>query len=92
MTKLQTIDVTTASGLRFTTDVAGPENGPLVEKLLAFALGRKLEGYDEIVVDDLMDEIARDGYRMRAVIDGVVTSYPFTHRRIEVQRRLDERN
>ena len=26
----------------------------LVEKLLAYALGRKLEGYDEIVVDDLM--------------------------------------
>jgi hypothetical protein len=36
-----------------------------VEKLLAYALGRKLEGYDEIVVDDLMGEIAGDGYRMR---------------------------
>ncbi|MBM3740592.1 MAG: DUF1592 domain-containing protein [Acidobacteria bacterium] len=64
----------------------------LVEKLLAYALGRKLEGYDQIVVDDLMGEIARDGYRMRAVIDGVITSYPFTHRRIEVQRRLNEQN
>jgi hypothetical protein len=55
----------------------------LVEKLLAYALGRKLEGYDEIVVDDLMSEIAADGYRMRSLIQGVVTSYPFTHRRIE---------
>jgi hypothetical protein len=54
----------------------------LVEKLLAYALGRKLEGYDEIVVDDLMSEIAADGYRMRSLIQGVVTSYPFTHRRI----------
>ena len=26
----------------------------LVEKLLAYALGRRLEGYDEIVVDNLM--------------------------------------
>lgn len=60
----------------------------LVEKLLAYALGRKLEGYDEIVVDDLMIELAADGYRMRSLIDGIVTSYPFTHRRIEVLRRL----
>ncbi|MBL8228504.1 MAG: DUF1592 domain-containing protein [Bryobacterales bacterium] len=58
----------------------------LVERLLAYALGRRLEGYDEIVVDNLMGEIAADGYRMRALIDGVVTSYPFTHRRIEEHR------
>ena len=57
----------------------------LVEKMLAYALGRKLEGYDEIVVDDLMSEVAADGYRMRAIIHGVVTSYPFTHRRIQIQ-------
>jgi hypothetical protein len=64
----------------------------LVEKLLAYALGRKLEGYDEIVVDELMGEIGKDEYRMRALITGVVTSYPFTHRRIEEQRRLNEQN
>lgn len=57
----------------------------LLERLLAYALGRKLEGYDEIVVDDLMEDIAADGYRMRSVIYGVVTSYPFTHRRVEEQ-------
>jgi len=60
----------------------------LVERLLAYALGRKLEGYDEIVVDNLMDDLAADGYRMRSVINGVVMSYPFTHRRIEDTRRL----
>jgi hypothetical protein len=54
-----------------------------LEKLLAYALGRKLEGYDEIVVDDLMEELAADGYRMRSLIYGVITSYPFTHRRVE---------
>jgi hypothetical protein len=64
----------------------------LAEKLLAYALGRKLEGYDEIVVDDLMGEIAGDGYRMRALINGVITSYPFTHRRIEEPRRPNEQN
>ncbi|MCA9097188.1 MAG: DUF1585 domain-containing protein [Planctomycetaceae bacterium] len=55
----------------------------LVEKLLAYALCRRLEGYDEIVVDKLMKEIAVDGYRMQTLVTAVVTSYPFTHRRIQ---------
>jgi hypothetical protein len=55
----------------------------LVEKLLAYALCRKLEGYDEIVVDKLMGKIADDGYRMQTLVTTVVTSYPFTHRRTE---------
>ena len=62
----------------------------LVEKLLAYALCRRLEGYDEIVVDGLMQEIARDGYRMQTLISSVVTSYPFTHRRIQDKRISDE--
>ena len=55
----------------------------LVEKLLAYALCRRLEGHDEVVVDDLMQEIAQDGYRMQTLVTAVVSSYPFTHRRIE---------
>jgi hypothetical protein len=58
----------------------------LVERLLAYALFRRLEGYDEIVVDGLMGEIAADDYRMQALITSVVTSYPFTHRRIPKER------
>jgi hypothetical protein len=54
----------------------------LTGKLMAYALCRRLEGYDEIVVDELTESIARDGYRMQTLITGVVTSYPFTHRRI----------
>ena len=54
----------------------------LVQRLLAYALCRRLEGYDELVVDALMQEIAADGYRMQTLISAVVTSYPFTHRRI----------
>jgi len=57
----------------------------LTEKLLAYALCRQLEGYDEIVVDHLMETIARDGYRMQTLITEIVTSYPFTHRRIQQQ-------
>jgi hypothetical protein len=64
----------------------------LVEKMLAYALGRKLEGYDELIIDDLMGELAGDGYRMQAIITGVVSSYPFTYRRIEAPRRLNAQN
>ncbi len=62
----------------------------LVEKLLAYALCRRLEGYDEIVVEDLMQEITSDGYRMQTLVSAVVTSYPFTHRRIQEDRTSNE--
>jgi hypothetical protein len=54
----------------------------LTEKLLAYALCRQLEGYDEIIVDQLMATIAKDDFRMQSLITAIVTSYPFTHRRI----------
>ncbi len=60
----------------------------LLEKLLAYALCRKLEGYDEIIVDELMGDIAADGYRLQTLISAVVTSYPFTHRRIREEVEL----
>jgi len=60
----------------------------VTEKLLAYALCRQLEGYDEIVVDHLMETIAKDGYRMQTLITEIVTSYPFTHRRIKDQDQL----
>ena len=62
----------------------------LVEKILAYALCRRLEGYDAIVVDDLMRDIAQDKYRMQTLITAVVTSYPFTHRRIQEERTSNE--
>jgi hypothetical protein len=55
----------------------------LTEKFLAYALCRQLEGYDEIVVDRLMEAIGRDGYRLQTLITEVVLSYPFTQRRIQ---------
>jgi hypothetical protein len=55
----------------------------LTERLMAHALGRQLEGYDEIIIDRLMARIAQDGYRMRTILTEVITSYLFTHRRVE---------
>jgi hypothetical protein len=54
----------------------------LTERLMAYALGRQLEGYDQIVVDRLLVEVAKDGYRVHSIISGVITSYLFTYRRI----------
>jgi mono/diheme cytochrome c family protein len=54
----------------------------LTGKLLAYALCRQLEGYDEVVADRLADATAKDGYRMQTLVVSVVTSYPFTHRRV----------
>ena len=50
---------------------------------MAYALGRQLEGYDEIVIDQLMVKIAQDEYRMRTIIIEVITSYLFTHRKVK---------
>ena len=54
----------------------------LTEKILAYALCRELEGYDEIVVDSLLAGLAPEGYRMQSLITAIATSYPFTHRRV----------
>ncbi len=54
----------------------------LTGRMLAYALCRQLEGYDEIVVDGLVSNIAKDGHRMQNLVVAVVTSYPFMNRRI----------
>ena len=54
----------------------------LTKRLMAYALGRQLEGYDQIVVDRLLAKVAKDKYRVRSIIVEVITSYLFTHRRI----------
>jgi hypothetical protein len=54
----------------------------LASRLLAYALGRGLDGYDEIIVERIAKDVARDGHRLEALVVAVATSYPFTHRRI----------
>ena len=55
----------------------------LTEKMLAYALCRQLEGYDEIVVDRLVETIARDDYHMQSLITEIVASYPFLNRQVQ---------
>ncbi len=55
----------------------------LTEKLMSYALCRQLEGYDRIVVDQMMKTITKDGYKMQTLIAEIVSSYPFTNRSIQ---------
>ena len=55
----------------------------LTERLMAFALGRPLGGYDGIVIDRILANVAKEGYRTRSIISEVITSYLFTYRRIK---------
>ncbi|MEM0969086.1 MAG: DUF1592 domain-containing protein [Verrucomicrobiota bacterium] len=50
--------------------------------LLAYALGRQLEYYDEGIVRDIAAELEPSGYRFRDLIHAIANSYPFTTKRI----------
>jgi hypothetical protein len=52
----------------------------MTEKLLTYALGRGLEYYDMPAVRKILEDAAPDGYRMHAIVAGVVKSYPFEFR------------
>ncbi len=54
----------------------------LTGRLLAYSLCRQLDGYDEIVVERMARSVAQDGYKMQTLVVAVVTSYPFTQRRV----------
>jgi len=51
----------------------------VVERLLSFALGRELQFFDEPVVDGILEKTKADGFRARAVVEAIVSSYPFRH-------------
>jgi hypothetical protein len=53
------------------------------EKLLTYALGRRLEPQDMPAVRAIVRAAENDGYRFEALIDGIVTSLPFRMRRAE---------
>ena len=55
----------------------------LAESMLTYALGRGVEPYDRLVVKDLVKQTAADGYRIQALVQGIVTSVPFQQRRGE---------
>lgn len=54
----------------------------LTEKLLTYALGRKLEYYDMPAVRQIVRDAALDNYSFASIVIGIVTSAPFNMERI----------
>jgi hypothetical protein len=52
----------------------------VTEKLLAYALGRRLEYYDKPAVRQIVREAAATDYRWSSIIMGIVKSPPFVMR------------
>jgi hypothetical protein len=50
------------------------------EKMLMYALGRRLEAYDQPAVRRIVRDSARDGYRFTSIVLGIVNSLPFQMR------------
>ena len=53
----------------------------LAERMLAYALGRGLEKYDEPAEARIVRQVAAGNYRSLSLIDSIVTSFPFLYRR-----------
>ena len=69
------------SGLRaLLLEEPGRFPGTVTEKLMAYALGRRLEYYDRPAVRHIVREAERDGYRWSSLILGVVKSPAFLMR------------
>jgi hypothetical protein len=52
----------------------------MTEKLMVYALGRGLEAVDAPAVRKIKRDAAKDNYRFESLIEGIVTSTPFTMR------------
>jgi mono/diheme cytochrome c family protein len=52
----------------------------MTEKLMVYALGRGLEAVDAPTVRKIKRDATRDNYRFESLIQGIVTSIPFTMR------------
>ena len=50
----------------------------MTEKLMVYALGRGLEASDAPAVRKIKRDATRENYRFESLIQGIVTSTPFT--------------
>jgi len=50
-------------------------------KMLAYALGRQLEYYDEPAVRKILTQLETDNYRFQTLIKAIVNSYPFLYKK-----------
>ena len=53
----------------------------LTQKMLAYALGRQLEYYDELAIRKIITSVEDDAHRFRTLIHAIVQSYPFRYKK-----------
>jgi hypothetical protein len=53
----------------------------VASKMLAYALGRELEYYDEGAIQTIAERLEKDEFRFQTLLDAIVTSYPFQYRK-----------
>jgi hypothetical protein len=53
----------------------------VVEKMLAFALGRPIEPVDQSTVKEICDKLASSDYRSSVLVLEIAKSFPFNYRR-----------
>lgn len=64
----------------------------LTEKLMTYALGRRVEYYDQPVIRDIVRNAAKENYRWSAIVLGIATSPPFTMSRASEAVSLADAN
>jgi hypothetical protein len=62
----------------------------LVEKMLAYALGRGLESYDRPAVDAIMQRLGENDYKFSTLVTEIANSRPFQMRRGQGRRGKGE--
>ena len=53
----------------------------LCRKLLGYALAREVSRADMLVVDDCVKALEQGDFRATRLLEAIVTSYPFSHRK-----------
>jgi len=66
-------------------DRRGAVASTATEKLLTYALGRRVDYFDMPAVRAVVRDAARQDYRFSSLITGIVKSVPFTMKRAEDQ-------
>lgn len=53
----------------------------IASKMLAYALGRQLEYFDEAAIRSIMKQMKSDGYRLQSLVNGIAACYPFQYKK-----------
>lgn len=61
----------------------------LSSRLLSYGLGRQLEYFDEPAIRKIYRDLETDDFRLHTLINSIINSYPFQHKRLP-QASIDE--